>query len=63
MSSADVHCCLNVAERWWLVAGLRSVGVCGVADAGKVGSDDRARCDVDRFTSLLGGSEPTRAVE
>ncbi len=52
---SSLNCCCSVTERWWLVAGLRSVGTCDLdplLDIGPV----VALPDVVLFTNLFGGN-------
>lgn len=44
-----------VALRWWLVAGLRRVGF-GILEPGPESSIGLPRNEVERFTSLFGGT-------
>lgn len=54
--SSSLYCCCRVTERWWLVAGLRRVGIRwfddGLEDAFPLGP----RIEVERLTSLLGSN-------
>ncbi len=50
-------CCRKVADRWWLVAGLRRVGTCDVEDrCERKESPAEIACEDARLTSLLGGN-------